>query len=83
MYSAAIGMCTCCRHFSTACSHPRLEWTYPDRFNGTRTFFLKHVDQDWSFTDCVSFLVMKHRRLREALTKGLHFEEAGYVVLLK
>ena len=65
---------------SRAC---RLEWTDVDRFSDTRTLFRKHADQDWSFTDCVSFLVMKQRRLLEVLTKDLHFEEAGFIALLK
>jgi predicted nucleic acid-binding protein len=36
---------------SSAC---RVEWMDPDRFEQTRRFFLKHGDQDWSFTDCFS-----------------------------
>jgi predicted nucleic acid-binding protein len=43
----------------------------------------KHIDQGWSFTDCLSFQVMKARRLREALTKDEHFEKAGFVALLR
>ena len=65
---------------SRAC---RLEWTDAERFTNTRTFFLKHLDQNWSFTDCVSFRVMKQDRLREALTKDQHFEEAGFIALLR
>jgi len=61
----------------------RIEWTDADRFRAVQLFFLKHADQPWSFTDCVSFCVMKERRLREALTKDGHFAEAGYVALLK
>jgi predicted nucleic acid-binding protein len=43
----------------------------------------KHIDQGWSFTDCVSFQAMKARRLREALTKDEHFEKAGFRALLR
>src|SRR5688572_14974207 len=35
-------------------------------------------DQDWSFTDCISFVVMRERRIAEALTTDHHFEQAGY-----
>ena len=65
---------------SQAC---RLEWTDPDRFQQAQAFFLKHADQAWSFTDCLSIRVMKDLRLSDALTKDTHFHEAGFVVLLK
>ena len=65
---------------SKAC---RLEWTDSARFDDVRAFFLKHLDQDWSFTDCVSFRIMKELRIRDALTKDRHFHEAGFVALLK
>ncbi len=65
---------------SRAC---RIEWSDPDRFQETRAYFLKHVDQAWSFTDCLSFSVMKQLRLRDALTKDAHFEQSGFVVLLR
>lgn len=61
----------------------RVEWTDPDRFQEAQAFFVKHEDQAWSFTDCVSFCTMKSLRLRDALTKDAHFDEAGFVVLLK
>jgi predicted nucleic acid-binding protein len=50
---------------SPACT---VHWTDPERFAAVRTFFLKHLDQAWSFTDCLSFCVMKDLKLREALT---------------
>ena len=61
----------------------RIEWTDPDRFQAVRAFFVKHADQPWSFTDCLSFRVMTHFRLRDALTKDSHFEHAGFVALLR
>ncbi len=61
----------------------RVEWTDAECFQAVQTFFLKHLDQAWSFTDCLSFRVMKERRLRESLTKDEHFEHAGYIALLK
>lgn len=65
---------------SLAC---RIEWTDADLFASTQAFFLKHLDHAWSFTDCVSFLTMRERKLRESLTKDSHFEEMGFVALLK
>ncbi len=61
----------------------RIEWTDSERFSETVTFFLKRLDQDWSFTDCLSFRVMAELSLRQALTKDAHFEAAGFVALLK
>lgn len=64
---------------SRAC---RIEWTDSARFDEVRTFFLKHADQEWSFTDCLSFCVMSEFRLRDALTKDVHFRQAGFMPLL-
>ena len=61
----------------------RIEWTDSERFHAVQAFFLKHADQPWSFTDCISFCLMRESGLREALTKDGHFHEAGFVVLLK
>lgn len=61
----------------------RTEWTDSERFSEVRSFFFKHRDQAWSYTDCLSFVVMCDLRLREALTKDSHFQQAGYVALLR
>jgi predicted nucleic acid-binding protein len=60
----------------------RIAWTDAERFQQTRLFFLKHRDQSWSFTDCLSFCVMSDHRIREALTKDRHFSAAGFLALL-
>lgn len=39
-------------------------------------------DKDWSLVDCISFVVMKQRRLTDALTADRHFEQAGFRALL-
>jgi uncharacterized protein len=65
---------------STVCT---VEWTGPEEFESAAGFMGKHIDQAWSFTDCVSFRIMKARRLREALTKDEHFEKAGFSALLR
>jgi predicted nucleic acid-binding protein len=64
---------------SKACS---IEWMDQERFGKTRSYFLKHRDQSWSFTDCFSFLVMKELRLTRALTKDEHFRQAGFTPVL-
>ncbi len=45
--------------------------------------YVQMTDKEWSLTDCVSFLVMRDRGLTEALTADRHFEQAGFVALLK
>jgi hypothetical protein len=40
-------------------------------------------DRDWPLTDCISFVVMEEEQIREALTGGPHFEQAGFKALLK
>ena len=45
--------------------------------------FVRRPDKEWSFTDCVSFNVMKDREITDALTADHHFEQAGFTLLLK
>lgn len=66
----------------TASDVYRIEWTDSARFGRVQAYFLKHGDQPWSFTDCVSFCVMHELKLRDALTKDAHFAAAGFRALL-
>ena len=60
----------------------RVEWTDPERFEKAQTLLLRDLEQPYSFTDCVSFCLMKELGLREALTKDRHFRAAGFIPLL-
>jgi predicted nucleic acid-binding protein len=40
-------------------------------------------DKVWSQVDSSSFIVMQQLKLQEALTTDRHFEQAGFVRLLK
>lgn len=44
-------------------------------------FFSARQDQEWSLTDCISFLVMQGHDIADALTFDHHFRQAGYHVL--
>ncbi len=40
-----------------------------------------NVDKNWSFTDCVSYVIMRHRRIVEAFAFDHHFEQMGFTKL--
>ena len=61
----------------------RLEWIDPARFHSASAWFRKHADKEWSFTDCVSFVVMRELRIRAAFTTDHQFRQAGFTPLLK
>ena len=61
----------------------RLEWIGPERFHAAGALFRRHADKQWSFTDCISFVVMRELLVREAFTTDHHFKQAGFVPLLK
>lgn len=45
--------------------------------------FLSHPDKNWSMTDCASFIVMSDQEITHALSADHHFEQAGFITLLK
>jgi predicted nucleic acid-binding protein len=45
--------------------------------------FASRPDKDWSLVDCISFVVMKVRRLKNALSADRHFVQAGFRALLR
>ena len=47
------------------------------------SLFSARRDKQWSLTDCTSFVVMTEERLTEALTTDHHFEQAGFVAMLR
>jgi uncharacterized protein len=45
--------------------------------------YQQHADKQWTLTDCISFTIMRDRKVNEALTGDRHFEQAGFIALLK
>lgn len=45
--------------------------------------FRRRLDKEWSLTDCISFVVMEQNGVDQALTGDHHFEQAGFVALLR
>ncbi len=54
-----------------------------DLFRRGMELYAARPDQAWSLTDCISFVVMNDRGIAEALTGDHHFEQAGFIALLK
>jgi len=69
-------------HTVSASKACRVIWMDTERFEKTKSSFIKNIANRWSFTDCFSFTVMKELRLREALSKDAHFRSAGFTALL-
>ena len=64
---------------------PQVKIYPPDSvlFEGGIELYGKRPDKGWSLTDCISFVIMEHEGVLEALTGDRHFEQAGFVALLK
>lgn len=45
--------------------------------------YAQRQDKAWSHTDCSSFCIMEELGITEALTYDKHFEQAGFVALLR
>ena len=44
--------------------------------------YTRRKDKTWSLVDCVSFLIMEEHRITDALTPDMHFQQAGFEVML-
>jgi len=47
------------------------------------TLHRQRQDKEWSLTDCISFHIMQERGIRQALAYDQHFEQAGFIALLR
>lgn len=63
-------------------SHVRIVPSSDRWFQVGVQLFLNRPDKAWSLTDCISFCVMRHTRVNDALTADKHFEQAGFRALL-
>jgi predicted nucleic acid-binding protein len=53
------------------------------QFREAYDLYKQMSDKAWSLTDCASFRIMKARGISEALAHDRHFEQAGFVALLR
>ncbi len=45
--------------------------------------FRERMDKEWGIIDCISFVVMRERKILSALTTDEHFQQAGFRALLR
>jgi predicted nucleic acid-binding protein len=67
------------------CSEPGYEIVSatPSLFAAGMKLHRERPDKAWSLTDCISFHVMQQRGIQRALAYDEHFEQAGFVALLR
>jgi uncharacterized protein len=53
-----------------------------DLLASTKQFIRRQAEQGYSFVDCLSFCVIKERRISQALTADERFLKAGFLALL-
>jgi predicted nucleic acid-binding protein len=58
---------------------PQTSLQFDDAFKS----YCEMQDKEWSLTDCASFNLMRERGLTEALAHDRHFEQAGFIALLR
>jgi len=66
-------------------SSPKIEIVHIDQMRGEQAWNLLSARPDklWSLVDCASFVIMQELGITEALTTDHHFEQAGFIRLLK
>lgn len=52
-------------------------------FRTALELYEQRPDQSWSHTDCSSFQIMRQNNILEALAYDKHFEQAGFIPLLR
>ncbi len=55
----------------------------PDFWEKGWQLFSNRDDKNWSFTDCISFVVMNDRKIKTALTSDKHFIQAGFSAIMQ
>lgn len=60
----------------------RIEWVMPDDVRQAWALFQRYNDKDWSFTDCVSYVVMERLGVRTAFAFDDDFRQFGTVTVV-
>lgn len=54
----------------------------PDLFGRAFALYKQHQDKSWGLVDCVTFVLMRDRKVKRALTFDRHFSQAGFECLM-
>jgi len=54
----------------------------PQIFEKAFAMYKKYADKEWSLVDCISFVIMRERGIKQALTFDRHSEQAGFTVIM-
>jgi len=54
----------------------------PDLFGRAFALYKQHQDKSWGLVDCVTFVLMRDRKVNRALTFDRHFSQAGFECLM-
>ena len=60
----------------------QITWVMPGDVRRAWDIFRRYRDKDWSFTDCVSRVVMQRLRIRVAFAFDDHFRQFGTVTVV-
>lgn len=63
-------------------SEVEVMWVSRELHERAMHLLFERSDKAWSLCDAVSFVVMSHRGISDALTTDRHFDQAGFVRLL-
>jgi predicted nucleic acid-binding protein len=58
-------------------------YTDEDLFYRAYDLFRSYEDKEWSLVDCLSSLVMQEQSIQLALTSDHHFEQMGFLAVLR
>jgi predicted nucleic acid-binding protein len=56
-----------------------LAWVSPTDIHDAWEVFRQYQDKEWSFTDCVSYVLIRRRRIQTAFAFDNHFRQFGNV----
>lgn len=51
-------------------------------FDKAFALYKKYDDKEWSLVDCISFVVMREKGIKQALTFDSHFRQAGFALIM-
>lgn len=55
----------------------------PELYEKAFNLYRGRPEKEWGLTDCISFVVMTDQKITEALTSDEHFQQAGFVALMR